>query len=319
MAGPVIYTVGRVIADLYAEQMHVPLSQVESFRKYVGGSSANTAVGLARLGCSVGLIARVGSDPMGEFIREKLQQEGIDTTMLVNDSEFFTGLAFAALFPPDDSKVWFVGIPNANANLCVDDVDPELLQRAQAIVIAGTALASESSRLAVRKILQIAQENRIAVVFDVDWRPVFWHDSRHARAVYQDIMRQVTVVLANEAELTFVGQSESMQEAVGAVLDLGVAEVVAKRGKAGSWYFTATESLFMPAFSVEVLNTLGAGDGFGAGYTYGLAAGWAPSRRLQLASACGALVVSRHSCSEAMPNLAEVMDLIRAREDQADE
>lgn len=318
MAGPLIYTVGRVIADLYAEEMRVPLSRVASFRKYVGGSSANTAVGLARLGCSVGLIARVGSDPMGDFIREKLQQEGIDTAMLVTDRQLSTGLAFAALFPPSDSQVWFVGTPNANANLSPVDIDAAQLQRAQVIVMAGTALASDSSRSACHKIIQIAQQAGIAVVFDVDWRPVFWQDASVALKVYQDILPQATVVLANETELAFVGQSGSMEEATANLLSLGVPEVVAKRGGEGSWYFSATKSLFMPPFSVEVVNTLGAGDGFGAGYTYGLAQGWEPRRRLQLAAACGALVVSRHSCSEAMPYMAEVMALIQAREGNED-
>lgn len=312
MGRPVIYAVGRAIVDLYAEETGVPLPEAASFRRYAGGSSANTAVGLARLGVEVGLIARVGTDPMGQFLHQQLRSEGVDTAMLAQDAERPTGMAFAALFPPDDSEVWFCPRPNANANLCPQDLDPEQIRAARALVIAGTALASETSRQTVALLLDIARQDHIRVVFDVDWRPMFWERPDEAPAVYGDALAHADVVLANEPELALVGGTSDMTVAAHRVLALGAAEVVAKRGAGGSWFFDGRDAIHVPAYEVAVVNTLGAGDGFAAGYVYGLQMGWEAHQRLEFASATGAIVVSRHSCSDAMPRRVEVQEFLRA-------
>ncbi|MCY0878703.1 MAG: 5-dehydro-2-deoxygluconokinase [Firmicutes bacterium] len=315
MARPLVYTVGRVIADLYADKVSTPMEQAASFRKYVGGSSANTAVGLARLGRPTGVVARVGRDPMGTFIAETLQREGIDTTMLRLDPQYQTGIAFAALYPPNDSQVWFCGNPNANSRLAVEDLDFDALKEARALVIAGTALAREPARSTVLALAHVAATAQIPVVLDIDWRPVFWERSDEALSVYDKLLPLSQVVLANEPELTVVGDSHEMQDAAARLLGLGVGEVVAKRGKEGAWSFGPhRDPVFVPAFSVPVLNTLGAGDAFAAGYVHGLLAGWEVHERLKWANACGAIVVTRHSCSEAMPTAAEVEALCRRGE-----
>lgn len=312
MAGGLVYTVGRVIADLYAAEVSTPIEHAASFRKYVGGSSANTAVGLARLGRATGVVGRVGRDPMGVFIEETLQREGIDTTMLRFDPEYQTGLAFAALYPPNDSHVWFCGNPNANSRLAVEDLEFRSLAEARALVIAGTALAREPARSTVLALAHFATIVQVPVVLDVDWRPVFWEYPDQALAVYTKMLGLTQVVLANEPELAVVGGTPDMRQAAEHLLQLGVSEVVAKRGSQGAWSFAPhRDPVFAPAFSVPVLNTLGAGDAFAAGYVHALLSGWDVHERLTWANACGAIVVTRHSCSEAMPTAAEVKALWR--------
>ncbi|MCY0900382.1 MAG: 5-dehydro-2-deoxygluconokinase [Firmicutes bacterium] len=310
MISPIVYTVGRVIVDLYATDIAVPLDEVFTFRKYVGGSSGNTAIGLARLGNRTGVIARVGDDPMGHYIIDTLQREGIDTRMVRMDSHRQTGIAFAALYPPGDSHVWFCGNPNANSSLAIEDLDFNALREARAIVIAGTGLAREPSRSAVLGLAMWAKEVGIPIILDVDWRPVFWRDPDRARLVYDQLLAMTHIVLANEPELALVGESHDMTAAAAHVLEKGVSEVVAKRGEKGAWsYRRNRDAVFSPAFTVQVLNTLGAGDGFAAGYVHGLLAGWNVEKRLQWANACGAIVVTRHSCSDAMPKASEVQAL----------
>lgn len=314
MAGSIIYSVGRVIADLYANELNVPLDQVESFQKYVGGSSANTAVGLARLGDTVGLIGCVGRDPMGDFILKKLTTERIDVRMVRQDARAATGIAFAALFPPSDSAVWFCGVPNANAELRAIDIDQDAARSAAAFVMAGTVFAQEPARSAAFTLLQLAATEGIPVVLDVDWRPVFWSQDTDALAIYDRVLSMASVVLANETELELVGRTTDRDLASRRLLDRGVSEVVAKRGSEGSWYFSRSTRIHVPAFSVKVMNTLGAGDGFAAGYVHGYVAGWPPEERLRWASACGGIVVSRHSCSEAMPTREEVLEFLEMEE-----
>lgn len=312
-----VYTVGRAIVDLYAEETHVSLTDAASFKKYVGGSSANTAVGLARLGADVGLIARIGDDPMGRYVEQKLREERVDTSMLARDPRLATGMAFAALFPPNDSDVWFCPRPNANAALSPHDLKADQIKNARILVIAGTALASESSREAVMQLLALAQQHNLLVVLDVDWRPVFWERPDEAPRVYADVLSRASVVLANEPELALVGGTDSVEDAARHVLGLGASEVVAKRGGAGSWHFSGQEAIHVLPYAVAVVNTLGAGDGFAAGYVYGLLSGWEPRQRMEFASAVGAIVVSRHSCSEAMPHYHEVLQLMEQAERRA--
>ncbi|WP_029422817.1 5-dehydro-2-deoxygluconokinase [Alicyclobacillus macrosporangiidus] len=313
MAGPTVYTLGRLIVDLYANQIGVPLSQVSSFNKYLGGSAANTAVGLARLGASVGLISRVGPDEFGKFLRDRLQQEGVDTGMLATDPVYPTGLAFAALFPPNDSQVLFYRKPCADANLSLVDIDFERLREARMLVVACTALAVSPGREAALAALEANRNSGGVNVLDLDWRPMFWASPEEAHLYYRTAMRLADVVLANEPELEFAGGSSDPDEAAQSILKLGVREVVAKRGGAGVRYYGPEGFFQVPAVRVEVMNTLGAGDGFGAAYTYGLLEGWPVERRLQFAAAAGAIVVSRHSCSEAMPTRAEVESLLAAQ------
>jgi len=306
MGQPVVYTLGRLIVDLYANELGVPLSKVTSFNKYLGGSAANTAVGLARHGMSVGLISRVGDDEHGTFLRNTLAQERVDTRMVQTDPDYPTGLAFASIHPPSDSTVLFYRKPCADANLSVRDIDETALTGARALVVACTALAVSPGREAALKALTVNRRSGGLNILDIDWRPSLWSNSDDARIYYELAMQLADVVIANEAELEFVGVVPNPAEAARRVMEYGPKKVVAKRGGGGVLHFEAGEELYVPAVRVEVVNTLGAGDAFAAGYVCGLIEGWPLEKCLQYAVTSAAIVVSRHSCSSAMPTRAEV-------------
>lgn len=300
-----VYVLGRIITDVYGNEVNVPLKDVSSFNKYLGGSAGNTAVGLARHGAAVGLISRVGNDAHGEFLIDTLTREGVDSGMVKKDEQHFTGLAFAALRPPSDSELLFYCTDCAYEHLHVDDLDEQAIQSAKILVVCATTLAREESRAATLKALELHRTAGGINAMDVDWRPMFWSDKAFAREVYDEAIRLTDVLIANEPELSFVGGSDDVLVARDRVMSLGPKELVAKRGSSGVRYFGPDGEETVPAFTVDVLNTLGAGDGFGAAYTYGLLQGWPVRQRLRYASAAGAIVVTRHSCSEAMPTGAE--------------
>lgn len=311
MSTPQVYCLGRVIVDLYADQLHTPLAEVTSFRKYLGGSAGNTAFGLARLGARVGLISRVGPDELGSFLLQRLAQAGVDTAMVQRDPANPTALAFAAIFPPGDSRVLFYRKPCADNHLSIHDIDGSKL--GGMLVVAATALAESPVREAALYALQVNRDRGGINVMDVDWRPGLWADHQVARVYYRLALGLVDTVIANEPELEFAGQSPDPETAARTILALGPRRVVAKRGGAGVMLFGEGGPLTVPPFRVEVMNTLGAGDGFGAAYCYAVLQGWAPERCLTFAAAAGAIVVSRHSCSEAMPTRAEIEALMAAQ------
>jgi 5-dehydro-2-deoxygluconokinase len=312
MKQPTVYTLGRVIVDLYANEIGVPLDEVQSFQKYLGGSSGNTAVGLARLGANTGLISRVGSDRFGEFLTQKLEVEGVDTQMVKNDPVYQTGLAFAAIFPPDDSDVLFYRKPCADGNLSIDDLDYDKLGEAKILVVACTSLAKSPGRETALAALKANKTLGGLNVLDIDWRPMFWNSIEEAKIYYDLALTLTDVVIANEPELELIGSSKDPTVAAKHVFTFGVDEVVAKRGSKGVIYFGRErgEPITVPPSPIKVLNTLGAGDAFGASYVYGLLEGWEIRKRLEFASAAAAIVVGRHSCSEAMPTKQEVEEKI---------
>jgi len=306
-----VYCLGRVLVDLYAEQLHTPLARVQSFRKYLGGSAGNTAFGLGRLGAWAGLISRVGPDEFGDFLLAELQGAGVDTEMVRRDPRYPTALAFGALFPPGDSKVLFYRKPCADNHLEIGDIIEERL--GGMLVVAATALAESPVREAALYALHINRRRGGVNVVDVDWRPGLWADPRAALPYYRAALGLTDIVLANEAELAFAGESDDPPTAAANILALGPRQVVAKRGGAGVLIFGEGGPLQVPPFRVEVMNTLGAGDGFGAAYCFGLLQGWPTERCATFAAAAGAIVVSRHSCSQAMPTRAEVEQLMAAQ------
>jgi 5-dehydro-2-deoxygluconokinase len=303
-----VYCLGRVIVDLYAEQIQTPLSHVSTFRKYLGGSAGNTAFGLARLGADAGLISRVGPDEFGTFLLERLEQAGVSTEMVKRDLFNPTALAFASIFPPEDSKVLFYRKPCADNHLEIGDIEEERL--GVMLVLAATALAESPSREAALHALQVNRTRDGLNIVDLDWRPNLWADHRVARLYYRMALSIVDIVIANEPELEFAGESADPETAAANILARGPRTVVAKRGGSGVRLYGEGGPLEIPPFKVDVLNTLGAGDGFGAAYCYGLLQGWPQERILTFAAAAGAIVVSRHSCSEAMPTRGEVEALL---------
>lgn len=305
-----VLTLGRVLVDLYANELHTPLKDVTSFNKYLGGSAGNTAVGLARLGARAGLISRVGKDDFGAFLLEQLEREGVDRAMVRVDPRRRTALAFAAIFPPGDSHVLFYRKPCADVQLDLADLDRDRIAEARLLVVAATALAEPPARDAALAALQMHRSAGGINVIDVDWRPTLWEDHAAARLYYRVALREADIVLANETELEFAGGSADPETAASAILALGPRQVVAKRGEAGVWLFGEGGPLHVPPFRVEVVNTLGAGDAFGAGFCLGLLRGWPMVRCLTYGAATGAIVVSRHSCSAAMPTREEVDRLI---------
>src|SRR5690606_24244217 len=149
-----IFTLGRLIVDLYADQLHTPLAEVKSFSKYLGGSAANTAFGLARLGARVGLISRVGPDEFGEFLLARLHKEGVEMSMVAVDLKYRAVLAGALIIARGVSKVLFYRARCADTHLAVDDIDMDLLRQAKILSIAATALCDSPSREAVSAALE---------------------------------------------------------------------------------------------------------------------------------------------------------------------
>ncbi|WP_112469485.1 5-dehydro-2-deoxygluconokinase [Streptomyces triticisoli] len=306
-----LITMGRIGVDLYPLQSGVPLAQVETFGKFLGGSAANVAVAAARLGRSSAVITRTGDDPFGTYLHEALKDFGVDDRWVTPVAQYPTPVTFCEIFPPDDFPLYFYRRPKApDLEIHTDELDLSAVRAARIFWVTGTGLSEEPSRSATLAALE-ARARAGTTVFDLDWRPMFWRDPDQARPYYAEALRHTTVAVGNidECEIaTGVREPEACAEAL---LAAGVELAVVKQGPKGvlAVHRDGTRAE-VPPVPVEVVNGLGAGDAFGGSLCHGLLSGWDLTRTMRYANAAGALVASRLACSSAMPTEAEVDDLL---------
>ncbi|MEU6322581.1 5-dehydro-2-deoxygluconokinase [Streptomyces sp. NPDC047009] len=308
-----LITMGRIGVDLYPLQTGVPLPQVTSFGKFLGGSATNVAVGAARLGRRTAVITRTGDDPFGTYLHEALRGFGVDDRWVTPVAGLPTPVTFCEVFPPDDFPLYFYRQPKApDLEIDAHELDLDAIRAARVFWMTGTGLSEEPSRTATLAALAHRAKAGITV-FDLDWRPMFWQDPAAARPFYTEALRHTTVAVGNLDEVEIATGERDPHTAARALLDAGVELAVVKQGPKGVLAVAGTgESAEVPPLPVKVFNGLGAGDAFGGSLCHGLLAGWPLEQIMRHANAAGAIVASRLECSSAMPSAEEIEDAVTA-------
>ena len=308
---------GRLCIDLNANEMNRPMEETRTFTKYVGGSPANITIALARLGAKTGFIGRGADDAHGRFIVRYLKENGINTDNVVTDrSGSVTGLAFTEIKSPTDCSILLYRDNVADLKLEPGDVREEYVASAKAIMISGTALAKSPSREAVFVALELARKHGVVTMFDVDYRIHPWL-AKEEFAVYARLAAEKCDVLfggREEFDLLEIHRGKSSDDADTAESFLkGQAKIVViKRGKDGSTVYTRDGDIYHGrTFPAQMVKTFGAGDAFAGSFIYGLLQGWSIDKCQDYGAAAAAIVVSSHSCSDAMPTLAQVEEYVR--------
>ncbi|MGH8970094.1 MAG: 5-dehydro-2-deoxygluconokinase [Actinomycetes bacterium] len=301
-----VLTIGRVGVDIYPLQTGVGLEDVETFGKYLGGSATNVAVAAARHGRRAAVITRTGDDPFGRFVHKALRELSVDDAFVTAVSGLPTPVTFCEIFPPDEFPLWFYRFPKApDLEIHAAELDLEAVRGAGVFWATGTGLSQEPSRSA-HHAAWAARGRRPVTVLDLDYRPMFWESRAAASEQVGRALEHVTVAVGNLDECeTAVGERDPGRAAE-ALLDRGVELAVVKQGPKGVLARTRDEVVEVPPVDVDVVNGLGAGDGFGGALCHGLLAGWPLERVVGFANTAGAIVASRLECSTAMPTTDEV-------------
>ncbi len=316
---------GRLAVDLYSQQFGARLEEARSLAKYLGGSSGNLAFGVARLGLRSAMISRVGNEQMGRFLTESLQQEGCDTSQVQIDQDRLTALVLLGLKDRDTFPLLFVRENCADMALDAAQIDEAFIAKCRALAITGTHLSTPGTLRASQAALAYARRHGVIRVLDIDYRPVLWGltargagenryvaDAAVTRQL-QTVLPEFDLLVGTEEEFYIAGgAANNLLASLRAVRAVSAATLVVKRGALGCSVIEGAIPADIddaPTYHgerVEVLNVLGAGDAFLSGLMASLLQGktWAESTRM--ANACGAIVVSRHACSAAMPTPAEL-------------
>jgi 5-dehydro-2-deoxygluconokinase len=313
-----LLTVGRVGVDLYPEypgQSGVPLKDVATFARSLGGTATNVAVGAARLGRRAAVLTKVGPDGFGDYVREALTGFGVDASHVGTADGLQTPVVFCALDPPEDPPLTFYRAPIApDLTIGADDVPWDVVTEVPVLWVTGTGVSVEPARTSQLEMLTRRPRPEPGsgrwTVLDLDWRPMFWPSPEEARAEYAAMLEHVTVTVGNRAEVEVAVGTSDPEQAAARLLERGVELAVVKLGAEGVLVATAEGSEVVPPHPVQVVCGLGAGDAFGGALVHGLLSGWPPVRCATYANAAGALVASRLACADAMPTVAELEEMI---------
>ncbi|WP_243716079.1 sugar kinase [Actinomadura darangshiensis] len=304
-AAPAVVTLGEAMCVLQAEHIG-PVRHNRSVRLGMSGAETNVAIGVRRLGVPSAWIGRVGEDPMGEIIAGELRAEGVDVTALRTDGAAPTGLMVKERRTSKVSRVFYVRSGSAGSRLSPDDVSRELVEGARALHITGITLAlSESARAAVHHAIGIARDAGVLVSFDVNHRTGLW-SAEEAVEHYRATAMLADVVFASHDEARMLVGDLGAAASAAAMGGLGPEQVVIKQGELG---FTARihgREYAAPAVAVPVVDPVGAGDAFVAGYLASLVRGEPPEAALRTANALGAFAVSVPGDWEGLPSVAEL-------------
>jgi 5-dehydro-2-deoxygluconokinase len=297
-----VITMGRIGVDVYPQQVGVSLRAVETFGKFLGGSSSNVAVASARYGRHTATITRTGNDPFGEFLHDALRGFGVDDRWVTPVEGLPTPVTFCEIFPPDDFPLYFYREPKApDLEIAADELDFAAIKAAKVFWVTVTGLSQEPSRSATLAALRAREDG--FTVLDLDYRPMFWPSREQARRWVREALPHANVAVGNLDEWETAGYTPEDAPVELAIFKRGPRGVLARRGD---------ECVEVPPVPVEVVNGLGAGDAFGGALCHGLLAGWDLERAMRFCNAAGALVASRLSCADAMPTEDEVEEILAA-------
>lgn len=307
---------GRLAIDLNSNQTG-HLEDTVSFSKYLGGSPANITVALARLGVQTGFMGRVADDQFGRFITQYLKKNGINMDGIVVDrSGAKTGLTFTEIISPYESSILMYRDEAVDLKLSIEDINEDYIKRTKALVVSGTALSSSPSREAVFAAIELAVKHDVTIFFDIDYRPYTWHSDKETAIYYSLVAEKCDVIIGTREEfdmLEMLSNPGNKDDYVTARkwFDFKARIVVIKHGKEGSFAYTKEgERIEGSVFPVVPVKTFGAGDSYAGGFLFGLLKGEDVGEAMKIGAASASIVVSSHSCSEAMPTLDKIHKFI---------
>jgi 2-dehydro-3-deoxygluconokinase len=279
-----------------------------------GGAEANVAIGLARLGVEVRWLGRVGDDSMGRRIVRELRAEGVDC-VAITDHAAPTGVMLKERPRPGRTSVVFYRSASAGSRLLPEDLEVLDIPSSDLLHLTGIfpALSDHSARTTIAA-ARIAGEAGVPISFDVNHRSSLW-DPSQARPVYRELASAASLVFGGREELEIlVGSHSDDRSLAAAVADLGAAEVVVKLGAEGAGVLLDGEWTTRTAVPVDVVDTVGAGDAFVAGYLRERLNGSPAALALRTATVAGAAVCEFEGDWEGAIRLSEMDDSNSSRD-----
>ena len=295
---------GRAGLDLYADPPGTRTEDALMFSAALGGSAANIAAGIARLGGHADLVSVVSNDAVGRYTTNELKKYGVGTQHVTSVAgEARNSLAVVETRRENCQSVIYRN-GAADFQLTTNHVKNIPYTDYNSLIITGTALAVEPSRGAAFKAIELASNAGLQIIFDVDYRPYSWANPDDARETCLRAAKLSTIVIGNDDEFSVMGGGLDFAKSLKAEV------VIYKMGEKGSVTFANGESFQTGIFKVQALKPTGAGDSFMAAFVISLAQGMDVKSSVHRGSAAAAIVVTRIGCAPAMPTQDELSNFM---------
>jgi len=314
---------GRANVDMYVANPGESLEKSEFFEKSVGGSAANIAVGLARLGRKVDFLGLVSDDQFGHYVEKFLKENSVGTKYLSRDKTgSLTSLAFAERQKVDSHVLFY---RNGASDLMIDiaDIPVNEFSQTSVLVVTGTGLSASPSREATLFAMETAAAAGTKVVLDLDWRASAWDSIRTAGLVYRTAAEKSDIILGTREEFEILLNSlpspveMTDRELAGYFLSGRPELVIVKQGPRGSSAFTEDGvSWAAGIYTVEVKKNYGAGDAFAAALIHGLLEGKKPDEAMRWGAGAAGIVVSNTACAASSPSMDKLKVFIESVEEK---
>lgn len=308
-----VITIGEPMIVLIAEQIGT-LKNVTSFSKSVAGAELNTSVGLTRLGHPTTYITRLGIDPFGECILDFIESENINKENIIIDKEHPTGSYLKSKpINGEDPSVYYYRKNSAASFLSPQDIEKIDFSGAKLLHISGiTAALSPSCKKAVDKAIDKAKKQNMLISFDPNIRKSLWYSPEEMRVTLNNLASKSDIVIPGIKEGIELTNKETPREIADFYLESGAKTVIVKLGAPGAYYKTRKEAAVIEGFHVEnVVDTVGAGDGFAAGVLSALLEGLSLKEAVKRGNAIGAMVITSKEDNSALPTKQQLDDFLK--------
>lgn len=310
-----VITIGEAMALLVAEQRG-DLSDCSRFSRRLAGAETNVAIGLARLGFAVSWVSRVGNDAFGRYIRRAVESEGVDCSHVACDARYASGMMLKAKAEHGaDPAIEYFRKGSAASHLSVEDFDAAQFRAARHMHATGIAPAlSETAMALVTHALDVMRGSGKTISFDPNLRPSLWPSPQTMIEKINQLAAKARWVLPGLGEGRILTGRTEARDIAAFYLDLGVELVVVKLGPAGAYFRSATDEGVVAGVPVaNVVDTVGAGDGFAVGVISALLEGLPTARAVQRGNQIGALAVQVEGDMEGLPTRAR-LDAVQRRQ-----
>lgn len=303
-AKPEVITFGESMG-LFMPNSPKRIEYAHTFEKSFGGAESNVAIGLARLGISSGWFGRLGNDPLGKHILKAIRGEGVDVSRAILTDHHPTGLMLRETIPTQ-ANVYYYRNESAASAMKPEELDEAYIQEAKLLHITGiTPALSESSEQTVRMAIQLARKHGVKVSFDPNLRMKLWPLER-ARSVLLELAQQVDYFIPGWDELCLLYETDDFEQIKEKLAALGNVTILKSKDDF-TWVMEKGRTEQVPFFKVDqVIDPVGAGDGFCAGFLAGLMRGFELTEAVKIGNLCGAMMVQATGDWEALPTWDQV-------------
>ena len=301
--------------DIYPEPPGTKIDDVQNFSTHLGGSAANTCVALSKLNVASDLVTCVSDDAIGNYIFKKLDDFNIGKKFCRRiNKKFQTQIALVETILENNQSILY---RNNSCDLQLDQSDIERInfEDYSSVFISGVTLSSNPSRDAVFLAVEKATALKLPLIIDLDYRPYNWESDEKKSEVYKNIMKEMDVIIGNDLEFNIADNSSDGLKLAQTLIQKKPSIIIYKMGEKGSKVYTKDSEQDFGIYNVQAIKPTGAGDAFNGGFLSSLYQGFSLEDSVKRGSANAAIVVTKVGCSSAVPNLEELNQFIKQKEE----